>query len=312
MDDESLDVEGLLDRLAESVEERRQQRADLAAGLDHLARSINLSARSEWTAGEASPLSADRASPSLGSDAAALVGAEARLLMASAVDHARALSRSVAEADTYLGGITLARGVFESAIRAHYILAGTTTDDRVQRALTQRYARLVATDKVDQLLGGTSPSEDDFDEEVDEDDLAHRVLRTVDEIESYAASRQWKVWRKRPCAVGKRVTFTDIVDDLPEGDNALGRYLWSSKSALAHGEILESARQWMDLMGDPFDRDNGVPVWLLAQAIGGGIVGPWVLAATLERYTGTEHDLRPDTVRLLDVWSRTADLHQSR
>lgn len=151
-------------------------------------------------------------------------------------------------------------------------------------------------------------STDDEDQN-DEVDPARRVLRTVAEVEAYATSRGWPLLKGRPPGVGKRVTFTDMVDDLPDDGAQLGRYLWSSKSALAHGEILESARRWMDLLGDPFADDaSDVPVWLLAQGIGGAIVGPWVLGATLELYTGTEHALRPDTVLLLDVWSRTAQL----
>lgn len=95
--DHEIDIEDLLNRLADSVEERKQQRADLASGLEFLARTVSSEARAHWSSARGSPLANDLAAPEVGERAspAALVRAEVSLLMASGLTiyvHSRAQS----------------------------------------------------------------------------------------------------------------------------------------------------------------------------------------------------------------------------
>lgn len=186
-----------------------------------------------------------------------------------------------------MGAVSVSRGVFEACLWATALIDPTiTTDERLQRALTRRLARLSAGIRLQNLLGGDVSNADRVvDEDDDDDDDQHGNNRNpaedIDDIVAYAKARGWPVRKGRRAREITPLTIDWLTENL-ERRVGVESYAWTSGSSMSHGEHAADTASWIELSQE----FGTAPAWLIRLWSTGAWAGPRLFLATLAAYTG--------------------------
>lgn len=185
-----------------------------------------------------------------------------------------------------MGAVSVARGVFEACLWATAVIDPTiTTDERLQRALTRRLARLSAGIRLKDMLddGGADAGqfiEDDGD--VDDEHGTNRdPAKDIEDIVIYAKGRGWPVKKGRRASEITPLSIDWLSENLERRIGIEG-YAWTSGSSMAHGEHAADTASWIELSQDL----GTAPAWLIQLWSTGAWAGPRLFLATLAGYTG--------------------------
>lgn len=185
-----------------------------------------------------------------------------------------------------MGAVSVSRGVFEACLWAAALIDPTiTTDERLQRALTRRLARLSAGIRLQNLLGGDISNASRVvyeDEDEDEHGSNRNPAEDIDDIVAYAEARGWLVRRGRRAPEITPLLIDWLAENL-ERRIGIESYAWTSGSSMSHGEHAADTASWIELSQDI----GTAPAWLIRLWSTGAWAGPRLFIATLDAYTGT-------------------------
>jgi hypothetical protein len=155
-----------------------------------------------------------------------------------------------------------------------------TTDERLQRALTRRLARLSAGIRLQNLLGGDVS---DADRVVDDDQHGsnRNPAEDIDDIVACAKARGWPVKKGRRAWEITPLSIDWLTENL-ERRVGIESYAWTSGSSMSHGEHAADTASWIDLSQDI----GTAPAWLIRVWSTGAWTGPRLFLKTLAAYTG--------------------------
>lgn len=210
---------------------------------------------------------------------------ESAVNILSAADQLRGFAVLLRAEASLMGAVSVSRGIFEACLWATAVIDPTiTTEERLQRALARRLARLSAAVRLKDLLGEDVTDSDHAAN--DEDDDAHGSsrdpARDIDDIVTYAKSQGWTVKkRRRAYEINRPLTIDWLVENL-ERRIGLEGYAWTSGSSMAHGEHAADTASWVELSQDI----GSAPAWLIRLWSTGAWAGPRLFLATLAQYTG--------------------------
>jgi hypothetical protein len=210
---------------------------------------------------------------------------ESAVNILSAADQLRGFAVLLRAEASLMGAVSVSRGVFEACLWATALIDPTiTTDERLQRALTRRLARLSAGIRLQNLLGGDVSDADRVVDEDDDDDQ-HGSNRDpaedIDDIVAYAKAVGWPVKRGRRAWEITPLSIDWLTENL-ERRVGVESYAWTSGSSMSHGEHAADTASWIEL-----SQDTGTaPAWLIRLWSTGAWAGPRLFLDTLAAYTG--------------------------
>lgn len=280
-------------QIHQGAREARERRDALAAAVDEIASGFTQLGLTPWEMGRAGPACEDMKASDvqLGDRAvpvARILRYESVVNVLSAADQLRGFAVLFRAEASLMGAVSVARGVFEACLWATAVIDPTiTTDERLQRALTRRLARLSAGIRLKDMLGGSvtdhkSTTGDDND---DEHGSNRDPKQDIDDILTYAKSRGWPVKPgQRAPAIATRLSIDWLSDNLERRIGVEG-YAWTSGSSMAHGEHAADTASWIELSQDI----GTAPAWLIQLWSTGVWAGPRLFLETLAGYTGKAH-----------------------
>lgn len=282
----------MIERLHRGSQEAQQRRDELAAVIDELADGFTQLGMKPWKSARKSASRADAAAPDvvLGDrteSVAKILRYESAVNILSAADQLRGFAVLLRSEASLMGAVSVARGVFEACLWATSVIDPTiTTDERLQRALTRRLARLSAGIRLAAMLGGDVTDADlviEDDDEQDDDDHGTRrdPASDIDDIVAYAKSRGWPVKKGRRACEITPLSIDWLTENLERGIG-IENYAWTSGSSMAHGEHAADTVSWVELSQDI----GKAPAWLIRMWSTGVWAGPRLFLATFESYTG--------------------------
>lgn len=280
----------MIEQLNRGTQEARQRRDELAAAVDELATGFTTLGMKPWkfTRNSDAHRDAEAADVALGERAKNLVEIlryESAVNIRSAADQLRGFAVLLRAEASLMGAVAVSRGVFEACLWAAAVIDPTIrTDERLQRALTRRLARLSAGIRLHDLLGGGISDAGRVAGE-DEDDDQHGSNRNpaedIDDIVAYAMARGWPVRRGRRAQEITPLSIDWLTENL-ERRVGIESYAWTSGSSMSHGEHAADTASWIEL-----SQDFGVaPAWLIRVWSTGVWAGPRLFLATHAAYTG--------------------------
>lgn len=152
-----------------------------------------------------------------------LVHREATLDLAAAADALRGWTALIHTQSSFVGAVALARSVYESCVLAAAVTDSTLTpEQRAQRALTRRLARLHATIRLNESVNlSTDPT----------------VTEEIAQILVAARDKKWPVrqGQRQVEYLGERFSV-DGLTRVGIGTPELAAHAWNASSALIHGE----------------------------------------------------------------------------
>ncbi|MET8732226.1 hypothetical protein ABZV81_34400 [Streptomyces parvus] len=283
----AMDIVAQIHRGAQEAKVRRDV---LAAAVDEMADGFTQLGLKPWEGGSGSPMRQDMKAPVvlLGArpeQVAEVLRYEAQVNIWSAADQLRGFAVLLRAETSLMGAVSVARGIFEACLWATAVIDPTiSTDERLQRALTRRLARLSAGIRLQGLLGGTDQFvEDDVDSE-DPHGANRDPAKDIADIEAYATDRGWKVVKGRRAPELARLSVDWLTEHL-ERRIGIEEYAWASGSSMAHGEHAADTALWVELSQDI----GTAPAWLIQQWSNGAWAGPRLFLAALADYTGKDH-----------------------
>src|ERR1700683_980121 len=237
----------LIEQLHRGTRQARERRDELAAAVDELASGFTTLATAPWVSTRNSDArrDADALDVVLGERTESLgeiLRYESVVNIRSADDQLRGFAVLLRAEASVVGAVSVSRGVFEACLWAAALIDPTiTTDERLQRALTRRLARLSAGIRLQKLLGGDVSDADRVDEDDDEDDDRHGRNRNpaadIDDIVAYARARGWHVRKGRRAWEITQLTIDWLAENL-ERCVCVESYVWASGWSLLHGETV--------------------------------------------------------------------------
>ncbi|MER6627936.1 hypothetical protein ABT301_06820 [Streptomyces sp. NPDC000987] len=281
----------ILDRLNRGTQEAHERRDALAAAVDEMAYRFTQLGLKPWTMEPKSPAREDMKAPDVllgdrAEPAATILRYESVVNILSAADQLRGFAVLLRAEASLMGAVSVARGIFEACLWATAVIDPTiTTDERLQRALTRRLARLSAGIRLKAMLGdGVTDADQVIDNDGHVDD-AHGTNRDpakdIADIEIYAKGRGWPV-KKRHRASEITPLSIDWLSENLERRIGIEGYAWTSGSSMAHGEHAADTASWVELSQDL----GTAPAWLIRLWSTGAWAGPRLFLATLAGYTG--------------------------
>jgi len=195
-----------IERLNRSTQEAHQRRDELASVIDELATGFTTLGMEPWKYTRKSDARRDLEAPDvpLGSrteSVAKILRYESVVNIRSAADQLRGFAVLLRAESSLMGAVSVSRGVFEACMWAAALIDPTiTTDERLQRALTRRLARLAAGIRLQNLLGTDVSDANRVVDEDQDDDLHgsnHNPAEDIDHIVVYAKERGWPVKKGR-------------------------------------------------------------------------------------------------------------------
>jgi len=178
-----------------------------------------------------------------------------------------------------MGAVSVSRSVFESCLWASALIdSSISTEERTQRALTRRLARLDASVRLAALLPESvtppDPSLDDHhgsgrDPEVETADILQ-----------LARDRQWRVIPgQRAPSIGTKLSVDWVAKKLGVA-TGVEPYSWASGSSMAHDEHPPLTATWVEWSA----ARGTTPAWLTILWSSGVLFGPRLFLASFERY----------------------------
>ncbi|MCX5000750.1 hypothetical protein OG739_36280 [Streptomyces longwoodensis] len=296
----------MLSRIKRGAQEARERRDALAAAVDEVADGFTQLGLKPWKMEHASSAREDMTAPDVllggrAEPAGKILRYEAAVNILSAADQLRGFAVLLRAEASLMGAVSVARGVFEACLWATAVIDPTiTTDERLQRALTRRLARLSAGIRLSEMLGGGVTDADqviDNEGQIDDEHGTYRdPAKDIADIESYAKGRGWPL-KKRPRATEITRLSIDWLSENLERRIGIEGYAWTSGSSMAHGEHAADTASWIELSQDI----GTAPAWLIRLWSPGAWVGPRLFLATLASYTGV-YNLRGEYRRLEELF----------
>ncbi|MEU2462484.1 MULTISPECIES: hypothetical protein [Streptomyces] len=284
------DIIAQINQGARAAHERRDA---LAVAVDDLASGFAQLGLSPWKTEQKSPEREDLRAPDvqLGGRAvpvAKILRYESAVNILSAADQLRGFAVLLRAEASLMGAVSVARGVFEACLWATAVIDPTiTTDERLQRALTRRLARLSAGIRLNNMLGGgvTEREPSTKDDSDDEHGSNRDPAQDIDDIVAYAKSRGWPVKPgQRAPAIANRLSIDWLSENLERRIGVEG-YAWTSGSSMSHGEHAADTASWIELSQDI----GTAPAWLIQLWSTGVWAGPRLFLKTFADYTGQVH-----------------------
>lgn len=280
----------ILDQLNRGTQEAHERRDALAAAVDEIATGFTQLGLKPWKTGRRSPAREDMKAPDvlLGNrtePAAKILRYESAINILSAADQLRGFAVLLRAEASLMGAVSVARGIFEACLWATALIDPTiTTDERLQRALTRRLARLSAGIRLKGMLGDGVTDADqviDNDGHADDEHGTNRdPAKDINDIVIYAKGRGWPV-KKRHRAQEITPLSIDWLSENLERRIGIETYAWTSGSSMAHGEHAADTASWVELSQDL----GTAPAWLIQLWSTGAWAGPRLFLATLANYT---------------------------
>lgn len=190
--------------LNRSTREAHRRRDELAAAVDELATGFTALGMKPWKSTSESDARRNAKAPDVAlgertESLAKILRYESAVNILSAADQLRGFAVLLRAEASLMGAVAVSRGVFEACLWATALIDPTiTTDERLQRALTRRLARLSAGIRLQNLLGGDVV---DANQIIQEEDDQHGTNRNpaedIDDIVAYAKARGWPVGKGR-------------------------------------------------------------------------------------------------------------------
>lgn len=288
MDAESDRVEwgpDMLDQLETSGNRMAQRRAAFVLQCECLAEGLRSVSAAEWPAVGGTAHADDIAATSIRiagveESVAELIRYEVGVHLRSAADHLRGFASLIEAQSSFLGGVTVGRGYFEACVwTAGLVDDQLTADQRAQRGLTRRLARLSATSRVRNqqanLFNNVSTGQPG------EEDPAAATQSILD----YAAERQWKVIPGRFApAIGTKLSIEGLIKEMPGDRGKAGTYSWTKGSSVNHVEHSADVMTWLDLFVDIGNKNP--PGWLTVLHSPGVLIGTILMLDSFGRYLG--------------------------
>ncbi|MDT0307318.1 hypothetical protein RM780_10120 [Streptomyces sp. DSM 44917] len=281
----------MLHRIQRGAQEAHERRDALAAAVDAIADGFRQLGLKPWVTERRSQAREDVNAPDvlLGDRAepvAKILRYESAVNILSAADQLRGFAVLLRAEASLMGGVSVARGIFEACLWATAVIDPTiTTDERLQRALTRRLARLSAGIRLKGMLGDNVT---DAEQVIDNDghiDDAHGTNRDpakdITDIVNYAEGRGWRVKKGRRAFEITPLSIDWLSENL-ERRIGIEEYAWTSGSSMAHGEHAADTASWVELSQDL----GTAPAWLIQLWSTGAWAGPRLFLATLAGYTG--------------------------
>jgi hypothetical protein len=285
-----------ISKVREAGKQMDERRDEFAQTVEELAAGMKRFAAMAWLPKRDSPAWADLKAPDLllGAESDAVldvVRGEVNVNLLSTADQLRGFAALVRAEVSVMGGVIVARGVFEACVFASALIDPTVDSEvRIQRALTRRLARLSAGIRIGGALGGSHALLAEDKAEADADAEIRRIV-------GFAQGRGWKVRKgRRADEIGAPLTIDWLVENL-EHRVGIGRYAWTSSSSMAHGEHAADTAQWIEMSSD-FERS---PAWLTALWSTGIWAGPHLFLKSREAYMGRA-ELVDEFVAVRDAW----------
>lgn len=284
----AMDFIAQLNRGAQEAHERRDA---LAAAVDEIAAGFTQLGLKPWEMELVSPAQEDMRAPDvlLGDRAepvATILRYESAINILSAADQLRGFAVLLRAEASLMGAVSVARGIFEACLWATAVIDPTiTTDQRLQRALTRRLARLSADIRLRGMLAGDATDAIEVIEDADDIDDEHGTNRDpakdIDDIRSYAMGRNWPVTKSRRAPEITKLSIDWLSENLERRIGIEG-YAWTSGSSMTHGEHAADTASWVELSQNV----GTAPAWLIQLWSTGAWAGPRLFLETLATYTG--------------------------
>ncbi|MBQ0855556.1 hypothetical protein J8N05_46175 [Streptomyces sp. BH-SS-21] len=290
----------ILDQLNRSTREAHERRDALAATVDQIAAGFTQLGLKPWKMKRKSPARVDTNAPDvlLGDRAepvATILRYESAVNILSAADQLRGFAVLLRAEASLMGAVSVARGIFEACLWATAVIDPTiSADERLQRALTRRLARLSAGIRLKNMLNsGVADADQSTENDGDVEDkhgTNRDPAKDIDDIVSYARTRGWSV-KKKPRAFEITSLSIDWLSENLEHRIGIEGYAWTSGSSMAHGEHAADTVSWIELSQDI----STAPAWLIQLWSTGAWAGPRLFLATHAKYTGRvtlDHEYR--------------------
>lgn len=280
----------VLVQLRQGRHEAHARRDALAAAVDEIADGFTQLGLKPWKSERKSPAREDMKVPDVmlgdrAEPAATVLRYESAVNILSAADQLRGFAVLLRAEKSLMGAVSVARGVFEACLWATAVIDPTiSTDERLQRALTRRLARLSAGIRLREMLGGDTDAEQLVENDGDVDDAhgTHRdPAQDISDILAYAKDRGWPVKRGRRTPEITPLSIDWLSENLERRIGIEG-YAWTSGSSMAHGEHAADTAVWVELSQDI----GTAPAWLIQLWSNGAWAGPRLFLATHAAYTG--------------------------
>jgi hypothetical protein len=283
----------IIDGLSRGAQEAHERRDALAVAVDEIAHGFTQLGLKPWKMRRKSPAREDMKAPDVllggrAEPAATILRYESAVNILSAADQLRGFAVLLRAEASLMGAVSVARGIFEACLWATAVIDPTiTTDERLQRALTRRLARLSAGIRLKDMLNNGATDADQFIENNGDVDDQHGTNRDpakdIDDIVVYAKDRGWPVNKRRRAAEITPLSIDWLSENLERRIGIEG-YAWTSGSSMAHGEHAADTASWVELSQDV----GTAPAWLIQLWSTGAWAGPRLFLATLANYTGRE------------------------
>ncbi|REF00701.1 hypothetical protein DFJ69_6265 [Thermomonospora umbrina] len=235
----------MLRRLQRGTQEARERRDALAAAVDEIADGFTKLGLKPWIMRGKSPAQEDMKAPDVllgdrAEPAATILRYESAVNILSAADQLRGFAVLLRAEASLMGAVSVARGIFEACLWATAVIDPTiTTDERLERALTRRLARLSAGIRLKDMLGdGVTDANHviDNDGHVDDEHGTNRdPVKDIADILVYAKGRGWPVKKGRRASEITPLSIDWLNENLERRIGIEG-YAWTSGSSMAHGE----------------------------------------------------------------------------
>jgi hypothetical protein len=287
-DDEAWAME-FIDRLNRGTREAHERRDALAVAVEEIAHGFTQLGLKPWKMRRKSPAQEDMKAPDVllgdrAEPAATILRYESAVNILSAADQLRGFAVLLRAEASLMGAVSVARGIFEACLWATAVIDPTiTTDERLQRALTRRLARLSAGIRLKDMLDDGGADADQFIENDSDDQHGTNrdPAKDIDDIVIYAKGRGWSVKKGRRASEITPLSIDWLSENLERRIGIEG-YAWTSGSSMAHGEHAADTASWVELSQDL----GTAPAWLIRLWSTGAWAGPRLFLATLANYTG--------------------------
>lgn len=285
-------AEDMVAQIHQGAREAHERRDALAVAVDEIASGFTQLGRKSWKTVRRSPAREDLRAPGvqLGDRAVPverILRYESAVNILSAADQLRGFAVLLRAETSLMGAVSVARGVFEACLWAAAVIDPTiSTDERLQRALTRRLARLSAGIRLNKMLGvGVTDPEQSADDDADDEHGSNRdPAQDIDDIVTYAKSRGWSAKRSRRAVEITSLSIDWLSENLERRVGIEG-YAWTSGSSMAHSEHAADTASWIELTQDL----GTAPAWLIQHWSTGVWAGPRLFLETFEGYTGRMH-----------------------
>ncbi|MFF0087507.1 hypothetical protein ACFYR1_48885 [Streptomyces canus] len=235
----------ILEQLNRGTQEAHKRRDALAAAVDEMAHGFTQLGLKPWTMERKSPAREDIKAPDVllgdrAEPAATILRYESAVNILSAADQLRGFAVLLRAEASLMGAVSVARGIFEACLWATAVIDPTiTTDERLQRALTRRPARLSAGIRLKDMLGDGVANADqviDSDDHIEDEHGSNRdPAKDIADIVTYAKGRGWPVKKGRRTSEITPLSIDWLSENL-ERQIGIEGYAWTSGSSMAHGE----------------------------------------------------------------------------